>query len=79
MSFMLKAEKGCLKLYKNYYKFSPPVKMWLDQCHLYWALIKLNMEMRDKRTRNPKLLSKNVANIYRAARRWASRTLSALT
>jgi len=27
------------------------------------------MEMRDKKTRNPKKLSKNVSNIYRAARR----------
>ena len=36
---------------------------------MYRALIKLNMEMRDKSTCNSKLLSKNVANIYRAARR----------
>ena len=31
----------------------------------YRALIRLNMEMRDKKTRNPKKLSKNVSNIYR--------------
>ena len=29
-SLMLKAEKGCRKLYKNHYEFSPPVKMWLN-------------------------------------------------
>ena len=66
---MLKAEKGCQKLYANHYEFSPPVKLWLDRCHSYRALIRLNMEMRDKKTRNPKKLSKNVSNIYRAARR----------
>ena len=33
-SLMLKAEKGCRKLYKNHYEFSLPVKLWLDRCHL---------------------------------------------
>jgi len=67
-NLMLKAEKGCRKLYANHYEFNPPVKLWLDRCHSYRALIRLNMEMRDKKTRNPKKLSKNVSNIYCAAR-----------
>ena len=64
---MLSAEKGCRKLYAQHYDFSPQVKRWLDRCHAYRALIRLRNEMRDKGTRDPKRLGKNVANTYRLA------------
>ena len=64
---MLRAEKGCRKLYAQHYDFSPQVKRWLDRCHAYRALIRLQNEMKDKGTRDPKKLNKNVANIYRSA------------
>ena len=53
-SKMLYAEDKCRELNANYYDFSPPVKKWLHQCHLYEALIRLSLEMENKQTWNPK-------------------------
>ena len=67
---MLQAEKDCRKLYANHYDFSPNVKLWLDKCHSYQALIKLQNKFEKISYRDPKKLEDgNPANIYRAARR----------
>ena len=67
---MLQAEKGCRKLHASHYDFSPDVKLWLDKCHSYRALIKLQNKFEKIGSRDPKKLEDgNPANIYRAARR----------
>ena len=58
-NLMTQAEKGCRKLRANHYDFSPAVKYWLDRCHAFRQLIRLNS---GKRSRNP-------SNIKRFARR----------
>ena len=65
---MLQAEKKCRKFYANHYEFSPTVKKWLDRCHSYRALIRLQLKMEECGTSNVRLLGEgNPANIYRAA------------
>ena len=65
---MLHAEKKCRKFYANHYEFSPTVKKWLDRCHSYRALIRLQLKMEECQTSNVRLLGDgNPANIYRAA------------
>lgn len=50
---MLSAEKKCRKLYIKHYEFSPPIKQWLDRCHTYRALIKLNNKFLEAGSRKP--------------------------
>ena len=65
---MLHTEKKCRKFYANHYEFSPTVKKWLDRCHSYRALMRLQLKMEECRTSNIRLLGDgNPANIYRAA------------
>ena len=56
---MTQAEKGCRKLRSNHYEFSPAVKHWLDRCHAFRQLIRLNSGKRIG----------NIANTKRFARR----------
>ena len=68
--YMLHAKKKCRKFYANHYDFSPTVKLWLDRCHLYKALIKLKLKMEELNTTNPKRIKDgNPANTYRTAGR----------
>ena len=60
--YMLHAEKKCRKFYANHYDFSPTVKLWLDRCHSYRALIKIKLKMEELKTTNPKRLPGNPAN-----------------
>ena len=61
---MLQAKKDCRKLYANHYDFSPDVKLWLDKCHSYQALIKLQNKLEEAGIRDPKKLKdRNPANI----------------
>ena len=69
---MLTAEKDCRKLYACHYEFSPDVKLWLDKCHSYRALIRLNLKYEQIGSRDPKKIKKvfkkgNPANIFRTA------------
>ena len=48
---ILSAEKKCRKLYTKHYEFSPPIKRWLDRCHAYRALIRL--ERNSSRSQGP--------------------------
>ena len=66
---MLSAEKKCRKLYTKHYEFSPPIKQWLDRCHAYRALIRLNIKFKEAGSRKPWSVSMNVSNIYRSAER----------
>ena len=52
--YMLRAEKKCRKLYFNHYNFSPTVKLWLDRCHSYRALIWLMNKLKELNTTNLK-------------------------
>ena len=68
--YMIWAEKKCRKIYFNHYKFSPTVKLWLDRCHSYRALIRLTNKLKELSTTNLKQVKDaNPANIYRAAER----------
>ena len=67
MNLMLNAEKNCRKMYSNHYQYSPPVKGWLDRCHLCRALIQMKVKMKKKGTTNPQKINMNVSNILRAA------------
>ena len=50
--YMVRAEKKCRKLYSNHYEFSPTVKLWLDRCHLYQALIRSTNKLKELNTKN---------------------------
>ena len=76
-ALMLKAEKNCRKLYAGHYDFSPAIKLWLDKCHSYRALIRLRMKMDKLGTNDPKKVRNgNPSNIYRAAWRCGIQDLS---
>ena len=65
---MLSAEKNCCKLYAAHYEFSPAVKCWLDRCHAYQGLIRLEQARLKKGFEDAKqVTSMNVGNIKRAA------------
>ena len=57
--YMIREENKCRKLYSNHYKFSPTVKLWLDRCHSYRALIWLKNKLKELNTTNLKQLSSN--------------------
>ena len=66
LDLMLSAEKYCRKMYANHYRFNPPVKLWLNRCHLYRALIQMKAKMKKKGTTNPKKTNMNMSNIFQA-------------
>ena len=58
--------------YACHYKFSPNVKLWLNKCHSYRALIRLNLKYEQIGSRDPRKIKKvfkkgNPANIFRTA------------
>ena len=67
MGLMLSAEKHCRKMYANHYQFSPPVKLWLDRCHSYRALIQMKTKVKEKGTINPKKINMDVSKILQVA------------
>ena len=66
---MLSAEKKCRKMYTKHYEFSPPIKRWMDRCHAYRALIRLEKKFLEAKSRKPWKVNMNVSNVYRAAER----------
>ena len=60
---MLSAEKKCRKLYTRHYEFSPPIKRWLDRCHAYRALIRLERKFKEAGSRKPWRVNMNVLNV----------------
>ena len=50
---MLTPEKECRQLYTNHYDFSPDIKLWLDKCHSYRALIKLQCKFKKIGSQDP--------------------------
>jgi len=65
---MLDAEKKYRKLYAAHYEFSPQVKCWLDRCHAYKNLIKLERKRIElDLSCATKVKTMNVGNIKRTA------------
>ena len=51
---ILQAKKRCHKLNLGYYEFSPQVKKWLDRCHAFRALLRLQTGKKIKNKGNVK-------------------------
>ena len=65
---MLEAEKKCRKLYAAHYEFSPAVACWLDRCHAYQSLIRLERKRVELEVDEAKdVTTMNVGNIKRTA------------